>query len=76
MSNQKLEKNIDREYLKIVTDTLESYRVRALIDAKEDILEAGIYTESEYEEIFFNMFDEEKLKYSLLEFLKMYKNNG
>lgn len=76
MSNQKLEKNIDREYLKIVTDTLESYRVRALIDAKEDILEAGIYTESEYEEIFFNMFDEEKLKYSLLEFLKMNKNNG
>lgn len=75
MSNQKLEKKITREYLKLIADTLESYRVRALIDAKQDILDAGVYSESEYEEIFFNMFDEEQQKYSLLEFLKSNQNS-
>ncbi len=58
------------EYLKNVADTLDSYRVRALIDAKDDIIDAGRYTEDQYYSILFKMFDEELLKYSLFEFLK------
>ena len=42
------EAQVSWDFLKTVSDTLDSYRVRALIDAKKDILEAGIYTESQY----------------------------
>jgi coenzyme F420 hydrogenase subunit beta len=61
---------ISWEFLKSLADTLDSYRVRVLIDAKDDILKAGIYNESQYNNIFFNTFDEERLKYSLLGYLK------
>jgi hypothetical protein len=40
-----LEENFSWEFLKNVADALDSYRIRALIDAKKDILEAGIYDE-------------------------------
>lgn len=64
------EVQVSWEFLKTVSDTLDSYRVRALIDAKKDILEAGIYNESQYYNILFKMFDEERLKYELYAFLK------
>ncbi len=65
-----LEENFSWEFLKNVADALDSYRIRALIDAKKDILDAGIYDESQYETILYRMLDEEKLKYSLFNFLK------
>ncbi|MFX1523514.1 MAG: Coenzyme F420 hydrogenase/dehydrogenase, beta subunit C-terminal domain [Promethearchaeota archaeon] len=64
-----IKENFSWDYLKNVADALDSYRIRALIDAKRDILEAGIYDESQYESILFKMLDEEKLKYSLYNFL-------
>lgn len=64
------EGNITWEFLRNTADTLDSYRVRAFIDAKEDILEAGIYNEDEYYAILFQMFDKEKLKFELKYFLK------
>ena len=64
------------EFLKNVSDTLDSYRVRALIDAKKDILSAGIYNESQYNNILFRMFDKEKLKYALLDFLSQNQENN
>jgi len=69
-----IEGSITWEYLKNVADTLDSYRVRALIDAKEDILNAGVYSEDQYYTLVFKMFDEELLKYSLFEFLKSTPN--
>ncbi|MFX1278150.1 MAG: Coenzyme F420 hydrogenase/dehydrogenase, beta subunit C-terminal domain [Promethearchaeota archaeon] len=65
-----LEENFSWEFLKNVADALDSYRIRALIDAKKDILDAGIYDETEYDTILYTMLDEEKLKYSLFNFLK------
>ncbi|MFX1375868.1 MAG: Coenzyme F420 hydrogenase/dehydrogenase, beta subunit C-terminal domain [Promethearchaeota archaeon] len=65
-----LEKNFSWEFLKNVADALDSYRIRALIDAKQDILNAGIYDESQYEHLLYKMLDEEKLKYSLFNYLK------
>jgi len=65
-----VEENFSWVYLKNIADALDSYRIRALIDAKQDILDAGIYDESQYETILFKMFDEEKLKFSLLSLLK------
>ncbi|MFW9941149.1 MAG: Coenzyme F420 hydrogenase/dehydrogenase, beta subunit C-terminal domain [Candidatus Thorarchaeota archaeon] len=65
-----LEEKFSWEFLKNVADALDSYRIRVLIDAKKDILEAGIYDESQYEIILNRMLDEEKLKYSLFNFLK------
>ena len=62
------------EFMRNVADSLDSYRIRALIDAKKDIIEAGIYNESEYDNILFRMFDDERLKYELYDFLK--KNNN
>ncbi|MFX1478252.1 MAG: Coenzyme F420 hydrogenase/dehydrogenase, beta subunit C-terminal domain [Promethearchaeota archaeon] len=62
--------NFSWEFLKNVADALDSYRIRALIDAKKDILSAGIYGESDYENILSTMLDEEILKYSLFNFLK------
>ena len=44
------------EYLKNIANTLDSYRVRALIDAKEDILNGGVYTEDQYSDLVFRMF--------------------
>ena len=65
-----LEENFSWEFLKNVADALDSYRIRALIDAKKEILDAGIYNETEYDTILYKMLDEEKLKYSLFNFLK------
>ncbi|MFX1490112.1 MAG: hypothetical protein ACFFBI_13245, partial [Promethearchaeota archaeon] len=64
------EEKFSWEFLKNVADALDSYRIRALIDAKQDIINAGIYDESDYDNILYTMLDEEKLKYSLLNFLK------
>lgn len=71
-----LEKNLSWEYLKNLADALDSYRIRALIDAKRDILEAGIYSESQYDNILYKMLDEEKLKYTLFNFLKNNSENN
>ncbi|MFW9784640.1 MAG: Coenzyme F420 hydrogenase/dehydrogenase, beta subunit C-terminal domain [Candidatus Heimdallarchaeota archaeon] len=68
--NMILEENFSWEFLRNVADALDSYRIRALIDAKKDILEAGIYNESQYDAILYKMLDEEKIKYSLHNFLK------
>ncbi|MFX0082202.1 MAG: Coenzyme F420 hydrogenase/dehydrogenase, beta subunit C-terminal domain [Candidatus Hodarchaeota archaeon] len=65
-----IEEEFSWEFLKNVADALDSYRIRALIDAKQDIIEAGIYNESQYDNILYRMLDEEKLKYSLFNFLK------
>ncbi|MHA2038500.1 MAG: Coenzyme F420 hydrogenase/dehydrogenase, beta subunit C-terminal domain [Promethearchaeota archaeon] len=65
-----IEENFSWEYLKNVADALDSYRIRALIDAKQDILDAGVYNESQYETLLIKMLDEEKLKYSLFNFLQ------
>ena len=70
------EENITWEFLKNLADALDSYRIRVLIDAKQDILGAGIYNEDQYENILITMLDEEKLKYSLLNFLKTVPENG
>ncbi len=70
------ETKVSWEFLKNVSDTLDSYRVRAFIDAKKDILEAGIYSESQYYDILFRMFDNERLKYSLYEFLNQNQNHN
>ena len=43
-----LEGNISWHLLKNIADTLDSYRVRVLIDAKEEILKAKIYNEEQY----------------------------
>jgi coenzyme F420 hydrogenase subunit beta len=63
------EEKFSWEYLRNVANALDSYRIRALIDAKQDILESGIYDESQYDSILYKMLDEEKLKYSLFNFL-------
>ncbi|MFX0042906.1 MAG: Coenzyme F420 hydrogenase/dehydrogenase, beta subunit C-terminal domain [Candidatus Hodarchaeota archaeon] len=65
-----IEKNLSWEFLKNLADALDSYRIRVLIDAKQDILEAGIYDEFQYEQILFKILDEEILKYSLFNYLK------
>ncbi|MFW9818818.1 MAG: hypothetical protein ACFFE5_04345 [Candidatus Thorarchaeota archaeon] len=65
-----LEKNLSWEFLKNLADALDSYRIRVLIDAKREILEAGVYNEIQYENILYKMLDEERLKYSLFNFLK------
>ena len=71
-----LEENFSWEFLKSVADALDSYRIRALIDAKKDILDAGIYDEEEYDTILYTMLDEEKLKFSLFNFLKNYSKSN
>ena len=70
------EAQVSWDFLKTVSDTLDSYRVRAIIDAKKDILEAGIYNESQYYDILFKMFDDERLKYELYTFLKSNNNSN
>lgn len=71
--NMSVEGNISLDFLKNIADALDSYRVRALIDAKEDILAAGIYNESQYNDILFKIIDEEKLKYTLFAFLQKHQ---
>ena len=63
------EKSLDWNFLKIVKDTLDSYRIRALIDAKDDIISREIYSEEEYYDLLFTMFDLESLKYRLFELI-------
>ncbi|MBD3253687.1 MAG: hypothetical protein GF383_01265 [Candidatus Lokiarchaeota archaeon] len=69
------EVNISWDYLKNISDTLESYRIRALIDAREEILKAGIYNEDDYYQILFKMFDEERLKYKLYDYINSHSQN-
>ena len=64
-----LEGNISWHLLKNIADTLDSYRVRVLIDAKEEILKANIYNEEQYYDILFKMFEDEMSKYSLYHYL-------
>ena len=59
------ETNLSWEYLRNAKEALDSYKVRALMDAREEILEEGIYSEQQYYEILFKMIDEEMLKYAL-----------
>ncbi len=70
------EESLSWEFLKDVADALDSYRIRALIDAKQDILDTGIYDESQYEAILLQMFDQERLKYSLFNFFSNSSNNN
>jgi coenzyme F420 hydrogenase subunit beta len=62
--------NLTWDYLKNVTDALDSYRVRAFIDAKKEIIETGVYTEIQYDGILSAMVKHEISKYSLYNFLK------
>lgn len=64
-----LEGKFQWEFLKNVADALDSYRIRVLIDSKQDILNAGVYNENQYFKILFTIFDEERLKYSLYHLL-------
>jgi len=70
------ESKISWELLRILTDTLDSYRIRALVDAKEDILNARIYNEQQYYSIIFKIFDQEKLKYKLFRFLNNFESSN
>ncbi len=62
------------DFLKTVADSLDSYRVRALIDAKEDIINAGVYDETQYYNILFKMFNMEQSKFTLFHFLNSNQN--
>lgn len=64
-----IEGKITWDLIKNLTNSLDSYKVRAFLDAKKEILEQGIYNEEQYRKILFQMVDEEKLKFSLLSFL-------
>jgi len=70
------ESNISWETLKDVSVTLDSYRIRALIDAKQEILDAGVYSEEQYNKLLFKMFDEEHLKYRLFNYLNKHNSNN
>jgi len=67
---------ISKEGLKDIAVTVDSYRIRVLIDAKKEILESGIYNEEQYDNILFKMFDEELLKYKLFNYLSNPKSNN
>jgi len=71
-----LEGNFSWEFLKTVAYSLDSYRVRALIDAKADILNAGVYDEIQYYNIIFKLVDEEKIKFKLFQFLNANQNSN
>ncbi len=64
------EKELTWDSLRNLADALDSYRVRAFIDAKRDILSMGVYSEEQYYSILFKMIEEEKLKYGLFEEIK------
>ncbi|TXT60449.1 MAG: Coenzyme F420 hydrogenase subunit beta [Promethearchaeota archaeon] len=72
--NQQVEFTWD--FLKNVSEALDSYRVRSFIDAKEDIINAGVYTEQQYFSILFKMIDEEKVKFQLFDYLKKHHEKG
>jgi len=63
------ELKISKEDLKDIAITVDSYRIRVLIDAKQEILDSGIYNEEQYYKMLFKMFDEELLKYKLFNHL-------
>jgi coenzyme F420 hydrogenase subunit beta len=65
---------ITKEGLKAIAVTVDSYRIRVLIDAKKEILSSGIYNEEQYDEMLFKMFDEELLKYKLFNYLSNSNN--
>ena len=65
-----IKENLTWEYLNNVKNTLDSYRIRALIDAKQDIIDAQIYSEDQYLTLLLAMFDLELKKYSLLNFIQ------
>lgn len=64
-----IEGKITWDLIKNLTNSLDSYKVRAFLDAKKDILDQGIYNKEQYQKILFQMIEEEKLKFSLLSFL-------
>ena len=66
---------ITKEGLKDIAVTVDSYRIRVLIDAKQEILDSGVYNEEQYDTILFKMFDEELIKYKLYNFLSHQKSN-
>ena len=70
------ELKISKEGLKAIAVTVDSYRIRVLIDAKQEILEAGIYNEEQYDIMLFKMFDEELLKYKLFNYLTNPESNN
>lgn len=69
-----LEGNITWNFLRDLADALKSYKIRALIDAKNEILNSGIYNESQYNKILFSLIKEEKQKFMLFNFLINTKN--
>ncbi|GAH35482.1 unnamed protein product [marine sediment metagenome] len=66
---------ITKEGLKDIAVTVDSYRIRVLIDAKQEILDSGVYNEEQYHAILFKMFDEELIKFKLYNFLTRQKSN-
>jgi coenzyme F420 hydrogenase subunit beta len=66
--------NLTWDYLKSIADALDSYRVRAFIDAKTEILSAAIYTEAQFDNILSAMIKQEVSKYGLYNFLKVQSN--
>jgi coenzyme F420 hydrogenase subunit beta len=62
-------------FIKNVTEALDSYRIRAFIDAKDEILDCGVYNENQFYNILFKMIDEEKLKFELYNYLKNKQDN-
>ena len=69
----KVKENLGRDFLRETLDTIKSYRFRNLIDSKDEILSSNIYSEVEYYDLIFKLFDEERLKYSIFEYLKKKK---
>ncbi|MFX0179809.1 MAG: coenzyme F420 hydrogenase/dehydrogenase beta subunit N-terminal domain-containing protein, partial [Candidatus Hodarchaeota archaeon] len=64
------------DFLKVIADTLDSYRIRVLIDAKNEIISSGIYNEDQYYQILFQMIDVERMKYSLFNYLNTEENHN
>ena len=64
--------NLTWDFLKNVADALDSYRVRAFIDSRNEIIDTGIYTEAQYDGILSAMVKNEIAKYSLYNFLKIH----
>ncbi|MHA2289472.1 MAG: Coenzyme F420 hydrogenase/dehydrogenase, beta subunit C-terminal domain [Promethearchaeota archaeon] len=70
------ELKFSKEGLKDIAVALDSYRIRVLVDAKQEILESGVYNEEQYDKMLFKMFDEELLKYKLFNFLSVNDSNN
>lgn len=62
-------------FLENVTEALDSYKIRAFIDAKDEIIDCGVYNENQFYDILFKMIDEEKLKFELYNYLKKNRDN-